>query len=118
MTLIEKLSAAGLCFYLSGGRLIVSGRLSDQQREWVRNHRDQIKAGLPVDVERHLMALAVGLPVDHTWLMSSFFTPDDLALISRGEYLAGDPEQYRVEIRKFINTMHTAYRYAPITERE
>lgn len=103
MNIVQRMRAAGLCTYLSGGKLIVSGKLDDQRREWIRRHREEIKATLPVDVEVHLKALAVGLPVDHTWLMT-FFTPDDLTLISLGEYLTGDLETYRAELRKISIT--------------
>lgn len=51
-----------------------------------------------VDVEALLTELAVGLPVDVDWL-KSFFTADDLALISTGEYLTGDLDQYRAALR-------------------
>ena len=50
-----------------------------------------------------MKGLAVSLPVDHQWLMDNFFTPDDLTLLSLGEYLGGSIERYREEIRRYLD---------------
>ncbi len=116
MDIVQRMMAAGLSSYLVGGRLMVFGKMDDQRQDWIRRHSDEIMAALPVDVEVHLKALAVGLPVDHEWL-KAFFTPEDLTLISLGEYLVGDLDQYREGLRQILETTRYSRRtpVAPVS---
>ena len=99
---LTSLSTAGVHLYLSGGSLRARGPLTDEHRQFIRQHRDQLKTIFSVDVEKYLKVLAVGLPVDHIWLMDEFFDPGDLTCLSLGEYLGGDIEAYRQEIRRYL----------------
>ena len=99
---VEKMTGRGIHVYVAGGRLKVRGELDDIQRQYIKQHTDELKACLTVDVEKYLKVMAVGLPVDHEWLMDCFFTSDDLTLISLGDYLGGDIEQSRDEIRQHL----------------
>ncbi len=103
---IQKMTAKGIYPYLTGDQLVVAGDIDDEQRRYIKRHRDELKATFSVDVDKYLEALAIGLPVNHTWLMDRFFTLDDLTLISLGEYLDGDIDTYRQEIKHFLATAH------------
>ena len=100
---IARMTSTGVHIYVSGGRLKVRGEMNDVQRQYIKNHRDELKAVLPVDVDKYMKVLAVGLPVDHTYLADKFFTPEDLTLISLGDYLGGEIERYRDQIRQHLS---------------
>lgn len=101
--IVEKMTAAGIHVYVAGGSLKAAGELDDIQRQYIKRHREDLKSILTIDVEKYLKALSVGLPVDYTWLMEQFFTPQDLTLISLGEYLGGDMEAYRDQVRQHLS---------------
>lgn len=105
--IIQKMVAKSVYPYVAGGKLIVAGHIDDVQRQYIKNHRDDLKSVLVVDVEMCLSQLAEGLPVDHQWLTNCFFTPTDLTLISLGEYLTGDMEPYRDEIWQYLAATQT-----------
>lgn len=100
---LNSLSIAGVHLYVSGGKLKAKGSITDRHRQYIRQHRDDLKALFSVDAEKYLKALSIGLPVDHIWLKDEFFDPDDLTRISLGEYLGGDMEAYRREIRQYLS---------------
>jgi hypothetical protein len=100
---IDNLTRDGIHLFLAGGKLRVIGHLDDVRRQFIKRHRDELLQVLPVDAERYMKGLAVGLRVDHQWLMDHFFTPEDLTLLSLGEYLRGNIEQYRNEIRRYLD---------------
>ena len=99
---IAQLSKDGIHLFAAGGNLRVVGALDPDQREFIKDNRDDLLLALPVDAERYMKGLAVGLPVDHEWLMNLFFTPEDLTLLSLGKYLGGNLEPYRESIRQYL----------------
>lgn len=109
---VEKMTTRGIHVWVAGGRLKVAGGLDDVQRQYIKNHRDDLKSFLSVDVEAALSELAEGLPVDTQWLMDCFFTAEDLTLLSLGEYLGDDMEPYRDEIRLYLAVTKTEVRTA------
>ena len=100
---IDKLTRDGIYLFVAGDKLRVVGNLDDVWRQYIRLHRDELLQALPVDAERYMKGLAVGLRVDHQWLMDNFFTPEDLTRLSLGEYLRGNIEPYRDEIRRYLD---------------
>lgn len=104
---IYRLTQEGICLFKVGDKLRVIGELDDNRRQFINQHRDELLLSLPVDAERYMKGLAVGLRVDHQWLMDKFFTPDDLTLLSLGKYLGGDIEVYRAEIRPYLDLCET-----------
>jgi hypothetical protein len=99
---IAQLTGDGIHLFVAGDKLRVIGQLDDVRRQFIKRHRDELLQALPVDAERYLKGLAVGLRVDHQWLMDNFFTPEDLTLLSLGKYLRCNIEQYRDEIRRYL----------------
>jgi hypothetical protein len=72
--IIEKMQAAGLCVDLEGGRLKVTGTITDEQREFIRAHKAELLAELkaanqPTPTER-LRTLAGKYRIDPDELMS------------------------------------------------
>ena len=100
---IHRLTVAGICLFRVGDKLRVIGPLDAKRRQFIKQHRDELLLSLPVDAERYMKGLAVGLRVDHQWLMDKFFEPDDLTLLSLGEYLGGNIEVYRTAIRQYLD---------------
>jgi hypothetical protein len=100
---ISQFTRDGIHLFVAGDKLRVIGHLDDVRRQFIKCHRDELLQALPVDAERYLKGLAVGLRVDHQWLMNNFFTPDDLTLLSLGKYLRGNIEQHRDEIRRYLD---------------
>jgi hypothetical protein len=107
---VEKMTNKDVHVWVAEGHLLVAGNVDDLQRQYIKKHRDELKSILVVDVEARLSELAVGLPVDSDWLRDCFCYPDDLTLISLGEFLTGDLEPYRDEIRQFL-ALHGVNRY-------
>lgn len=110
---ITQFSAEGVHLFAAGDKLRVIGPLDDDRRQFIRQHRDELLEALPVDAERYMKGLAVGLRVDHQWLMDKFFTPEDLTLLSLGEYLRGNIERYRDEIRRYLDLCNITMEATP-----